>query len=177
MALSNVVMYFIILATAATLHRAGLRHIETTHQAAEALRPLAGNAAYVLFALGLVGTGALAIPVLAGSASYALAELLGWRAGLDLGPWQGRRFYLVLAGAIVAGMLIDALGASAIRMMFLSAVVNGLLAPPLLVLIMLVANNPAIMGRHVNGVWLNALGWTATAAMAAAAVAFVVTAR
>ena len=177
MALSNVVMYFIILATAATLHRAGLRHIETTRQAAEALRPFAGDAAYVLFALGLVGTGALAIPVLAGSASYALAELLGWRVGLDLGPRQGRRFYLVLAGAIVAGMLIDALGANAIRMMFLSAVVNGLLAPPLLVLVMLVANNRTIMGRHVNGVWLNVLGWTATAVMAAAAVAFVVTAR
>jgi NRAMP (natural resistance-associated macrophage protein)-like metal ion transporter len=177
MAFSNVVMYFIILATAATLHRAGLRHIETSRQAAEALRPLAGDAAYVLFALGLIGTGALAIPVLAGSASYALSELHGWRVGLGLRPWQGRRFYLVLAGAIVAGMVIDALGAKAIRMMFLAAVVNGLLAPPLMVLVMLVANNPTIMGRHVNGVWLNALGWLATAAMAAAAVAFLVTAR
>jgi NRAMP (natural resistance-associated macrophage protein)-like metal ion transporter len=177
MVLSNVVMYFIIVATAATLHRAGLRHIETSRQAAEALRPLAGEAAYVLFAVGLIGTGALAIPVLAGSASYALSELFGWPSGLDLRPWQGRRFYLVLAGAIVAGMVVDALGANAIRMMFLSALVNGLLAPPLLVLVMLVANNRAIMGPHVNGVWLNVLGWAATAAMAAAAVAFLVTAR
>jgi NRAMP (natural resistance-associated macrophage protein)-like metal ion transporter len=177
MTFSNVVMYFIILATAATLHRAGRHEIETSRQAAEALRPLAGDLAYVLFALGLVGTGALAIPVLAGSASYALSELFGWRAGLDLRPRQGRRFYVVLAGAIVAGMLIAAFGANAIRMMFLSAIVNGLLAPPLLVLIMLVANNRTIMGQHVNGVWLNTLGWLATAAMTAAAVAFVVTAR
>jgi NRAMP (natural resistance-associated macrophage protein)-like metal ion transporter len=175
MFLSNLVMYFIILATGATLHRAGVRQIESSRQAAEALRPLAGDGAYVLFALGIVGTGLLAIPVLAGSASYAVAELFGWRAGLDLKPRQGRRFYQVLAGAIVAGLLLHALHVNPIRMLFLSAVLNGVLAPPLLVLVMLVGNNRTIMGPHVNSPWLNALGWLATAVMTAAALAMLVT--
>jgi Mn2+/Fe2+ NRAMP family transporter len=172
---SNLVMYFIILATGATLHRAGINQIESSRQAAEALRPLAGDGAYVLFALGIVGTGLLAIPVLAGSASYAVAELFGWRAGLDLKPRQGRRFYQVLAGAIVAGLLLHALHVNPIRMLFLSAVLNGVLAPPLLVLVMLVGNNRTIMGPHVNSPWLNALGWLATAVMTAAALAMLVT--
>ena len=132
MVFSNVVMYFIMLSAAATLHRAGRVDIETSRQAAEALRPLAGNAAYLLFTLGLVGTGLLAIPILAGSASYAVAEVFGWRSGLDLPPRRARRFYAVLGGAIVAGALLDSLNVSAVRMMFLSAVLNGLLAAPLI---------------------------------------------
>src|SRR5216684_1237580 len=103
---SNLVMYFIILATASTLHRAGLQDIQTARQAAEALRPLVGDAAYVLFAMGLIGTGLLAIPVLAGSASFAVAELFVWRAGLDLEPRRARRFYLVFAGAMGAGIVL-----------------------------------------------------------------------
>ena len=174
---SNLVMYFIILATASTLHRAGIFEIETAREAAEALRPLAGDAAYLLFAVGLIGTGVLAVPVLAGSASFAVAEVFGWRAGLDLSPRRGRQFYLVFAGSIVAGMLLDLGGIPPIRMLFLSAVVNGLLAPPLLLLVMLVSNNRAIMGERTNGPWLNALGWTATAVMTAAAVAFFVTSK
>ena len=174
---SNLVMYFIILATASTLHRAGIFEIETAREAAQALRPLAGDAAYILFAFGLIGTGVLAVPVLAGSASFAVAEVFGWRAGLDLSPRRGRRFYLVFAGSIVAGMLLDLGGIPPIRMLFLSAVVNGLLAPPLLLLVMLVSNNRTIMGEHTNGPWLNALGWTATAVMTAAAVAFFATAE
>ncbi len=172
---SNLVMYFIILATASTLHRAGQRDIQTARQAAEALRPLAGDTAYLLFALGLVGTGLLAIPILAGSASFAVAELFGWQAGLDYRPRRARRFYLVLAGAIVAGMILDVFVTNPIRMLFWSAVLNGILAPPLLVLVMLVGNNRSIMGEHRNGFWLNLLGWTATAVMTAAAVAFFVT--
>ena len=172
MAFSNVVMYFIILATAATLFRAGRNDIETSRQAAEALRPLAGDGAYLLFAVGLIGTGLLATPVLAGSASYAVAELFAWRAGLDLKPSQARRFYLVLGGAIVAGVLLDTLGIGAIRMLFLSAIINGLLAPPLMLLVMLVGNNRAIMGTRVNGVWLNVFGWGATAVMTLAMLAF-----
>src|SRR5207237_10338763 len=156
---SNLVMFFIILATAGTLHAAGQTQIESARQAAEALRPLAGDGAYLLFAIGLIGTGLLAVPVLAGSASFAIAELFGWRSGLDLSPRRGRRFYLVFAGAIVGGMLLDAFGTNPIRMLFLSAVVNGILAPPLLVLVMLVSSNPKIMGEHTNGVWLNVLGW------------------
>lgn len=171
---SNLVMYFIILATASTLHRADVLAIETAREAAEALRPLAGDAAYLLFALGIVGTGFLAVPVLAGSASFAVAEVFGWRSGLDLPPRRGRRFYLVFAGAVVGGMLLDLGGTVPIRMLLVSAVVNGLLAPPLLVLVMLVGNNRSIMGERTNGPWLNALGWTATAVMTAAAVAFFV---
>src|SRR2546425_28270 len=173
MAFSNVVMYFIILATAATLFRAGRNDIETSRQAAEALRPLAGDGAYLLFAVGLIGTGLLATPVLAGSASYAVAELFAWRAGLDLKPSQARRFYLVLGGAIVAGVLLNTLGLGAIRMLFLSAIIHRLLAPPLILLVMLVGNNRAIMGTQVNGVWLNVFGWGATAVMTLAMLAFV----
>ncbi len=172
---SNVAMYFIMLATAATLHRAGGREIETAREAAEALRPLAGEAAYLLFALGLIGTGLLAVPVLAGSASFAVAEVFGWKSGLDLPPRRGRRFYLVFASAIVGGMLLDVFETNPIRMLFLSAVLNGILAPPLLLLVMLVSNNRKIMGEHTNGPWLNALGWAATVLMALAAAAFLAT--
>jgi len=172
MVFSNVVMYFIMLSAAATLHRAGRVDIETSRQAAEALRPLAGNAAYLLFTLGLVGTGLLAIPILAGSASYAVAEVFGWRSGLDLPPRRARRFYAVLGGAIVAGALLDSLNVSAVRMMFLSAVLNGLLAAPLLVLVMLVGNNRKIMGRRVNDRWLNVVGWSATGIMTVATLLF-----
>ena len=176
MLFSNIVMYFIILATASTLHRAGITQIESSREAAEALKPLAGHAAYLLFTLGIVGTGFLAVPVLAGSASFAVSEVFGWRSGLHLRPRQGRRFYLVLAGAIVAGMVLDVFHFNPIRMLFYSAVLNGVLAPPLLVLVMLVGNNRAIMREHVNPPWLNVLGWAATAVMAVAAVAFFVTA-
>ena len=177
MCFSNLVMYFIILATGATLYGAGRREIQSAREAAEALRPLAGDAAYLLFALGLVGTGLLAIPVLAGSASFAVAEVFGWRSGLDLSPRRGSRFYLVFAGAVAAGMLLDLSGTNPIRMLFFSAVLNGLLAPPLLLLVMLVSNNRAIMGAHSNGIWLNVLGWSATALMSLAAAAFFVTSR
>ncbi|MBI1962843.1 MAG: Nramp family divalent metal transporter [Candidatus Rokubacteria bacterium] len=172
---SNVVFYFIILTTGSTLYRAGHREIETARQAAEALAPLVGEGAYLLFTLGLVGTGLLAVPVLAGSASFAVAELFGWRSGLDLSPRRGRGFYLVFTGAVVAGMLLDVLDTNPIRMLFLSAVLNGVLAPPLLLLVMLVGNNRAIMGERTNGPWLNALGGGATLLMTAAAAAFFAT--
>jgi Mn2+/Fe2+ NRAMP family transporter len=172
MVLSNFVMYCIILTAASTLHRAGVRDITSSREAAEALRPLAGDAAYLLYTLGILGTGLLAVPVLAGSASYAVSEAFGWRAGLDLPPWRGRRFYLVLGAAVVGGVLLDALRLDPIRLLFLAALVNGLLAPPLLVLVMLVGNSRRIMGSRVNGFWLNLLGWAAVAVMTAAGVAF-----
>jgi NRAMP (natural resistance-associated macrophage protein)-like metal ion transporter len=175
MVFSNLVMFFIMLATGATLHASGQHEIENARQAAEALRPLAGEGAYLLFALGLVGTGLLAVPVLAGSASFAIAELFRWRAGLDLSPRRGRRFYLVFAGAVLAGMALDLAGTNSIRMLVFSAVLNGLLAPPLLVLVMLMSRNRTIMGEHANGPWLNVLGWSATAVMSLAAVAFFAT--
>ncbi len=175
MLFSNVAMYFIILATASTLYPHGPRDIESARQAAEALRPVAGELAYLLFALGIVGTGLLAIPVLAGSASFAVAEVFGWRSGLDLSPRRGRRFYLVFAGSIVGGIALAFTGVNPIRMLFYSAVLNGVLAPPLMLLVMLVANNRKIMGRAVNGFWLNLLGWGATLAMGAAAGALLLT--
>jgi len=174
MLFSNIVMYFIILTTASTLYQHGVRDIETSRQAALALRPLAGEGAYLLFTLGIVGTGLLAVPILAGSASVAVAELFRWRWGLDLRPRQARRFYVVIALAFVTGMAFDAFAVNPIRLLLASAVVNGLLAPPLMVLVMLVGNNHAIMGEHVNGVWLNSLGWTATAVMTIAGMAFLV---
>jgi Mn2+/Fe2+ NRAMP family transporter len=174
MLFSNLVMYFIILTTAATLHRAHVGGIETTRQAAEALRPLAGDGAYLLFTIGILGTGFLAIPILMGSASFAVAELYRWRAGLDHPFGRAPRFYLVMVLSLVGALVLDLLHLSPIRMLFWSAVLNGVLAPPLMVLVMLVGNNREIMGKDVNGFWLNALGWTATALMTLAACAFLV---
>ena len=172
MLLSNFVMYCIILTAASTLHRAGLHDITSGREAAEALRPLAGDAAYLLYTLGILGTGLLAIPVLAGSASYAVSEAFGWRVGLDLPPSRGRRFYLVLAVAVAGGVLLDGLRLDPIRLLFLAALVNGLLAPPLLVLVMLAASSRRIMGDRTSGFWLNVLGWTAAAVMTMAGAAF-----
>jgi Mn2+/Fe2+ NRAMP family transporter len=165
-------MYFIILTTASTLYRSGARDVETSRQAAEALRPLAGEWAYVLFTVGIVATGLLSVPILAGSASFAVAELFKWPSGLALRPRQAWRFYVVIAISFVAGMAFDLFDLNPIRLLVFSAVLNGLLAPPLMILVMLVGNNRSIMGKHVNGFWLNVLGWTATAVMTAAAVAY-----
>ena len=177
MLFSNLVMFFIMLTTGATLHASGHTEIETAREAAEALRPLAGDGAYLLFGVGLIGTGLLAVPVLAASASFAIAEVFGWRSGLDLTPRRGRYFYIVFGGAMVAGMALNFAGTSPIRMLFLSALLNGLLAPPLLLLVMLVGSNPAIMGKRTNGPWLNVLGWLTTALMFFAAIAFFVASR
>jgi NRAMP (natural resistance-associated macrophage protein)-like metal ion transporter len=174
---SNLVMFFIVLTAGATLHASGRTEIESAREAAEALRPLAGDAAYLLFAVGLIGTGLLAVPVLAGSASFAIAELFGWSSGLNLRPWRGRWFYLVFAASVIAGMSLNLAGTNPIRMLFLSALLNGLLAPPLLLLVMLVGSNRAIMGECTNGPWLNVLGWLTTALMFVAAIAFFVTSR
>ena len=174
MTFSNVVQFFIIFATASTLFRAGRHDIETTRQAAEALRPLAGNAAYALFAIGLIGSGLLAVPVLAGSASFAIAELFGWRAGLDEPFRRARRFYVVFGVAIAIGIAIDLVGQPPITMLFYSAILNGIAAPPLMVIIMLVANNDRVMGPWTNTRALNTLGWLATALMTAASVGMLV---
>jgi len=174
MTFSNVVQFFIILATASTLFRTGRHDIETTRQAAEALRPLAGDGAYVLFTVGLIGSGLLAVPILAGSASFAIAELRGWRSGLDLSFRRARRFYVVFGLAIAVGIVLDLFSASPIRMLFYSAILNGVAAPPLMIVIMLVANNRRVMGEWINTRPLNALGWLATALMTAASVGMLV---
>jgi NRAMP (natural resistance-associated macrophage protein)-like metal ion transporter len=165
-----VVMYFIMLATGATLHKAGQTDINSAADAAVALKPLAGEGAYLLLALGLVGTGFLAVPILTGSAAYAVSEAFGWRYGLNQNPGKAKQFYAVIVVATLVGMLINFIGINPIDALFWTAVINGFMAPPLLVLIMIIANNRAIMGRCVNGLWTNILGGAATVAMFVAAI-------
>jgi NRAMP (natural resistance-associated macrophage protein)-like metal ion transporter len=175
MLFSNVVMYFVILTTAATLHQAGKTDIASATEAAQALEPLAGRGAEWLLALGLIGTGFLAVPILTGAGAYAAAEARGWRYGLDEKPSRAKPFYAVIVGATVLGMLINFAGINPIQALYWTAVLNGLLAPALLVLVLRVANNRAVMGERTNGLGLNALGWLTTAVMTAAAVGLVLT--
>lgn len=168
---SQVAMYFIILTTATTLHAAGRTEIATARDAAEALRPLAGDAAYLLFTLGIVGTGLLAVPVLAGSAAYAVTEALHWHGSLDDRPRSGARFYVILGIAVALGVALDMAEIDAIRALFYAAVVNGLLAPPLIVLVILLTSDRQVMGEHTNPRWMRLLGWATVAIMVAAALA------
>jgi len=171
---SNVVMYFIILTTAATLHAHGITQISTASQAAETLRPLAGNGAYWLFTLGLIGTGMLGVPVLAGSSAFAIAEAMAWGASLDRAPRLAPKFYGVLGVAMALGLALDYAGLDAVKMLFWSAVVNGVLAPPLIVLVVLLTSDRRVMGDRVNPPLLQKLGWVTAAVMAFAAVAMFV---
>lgn len=171
---SNLVMFFIILATASTLFKAGKTEIQSATDAAQALRPLAGNAASLLLAIGLIGSGCLAVPILTGSAAYGIAEAFGWPHSLDAKPQRARAFYGVIAGATLIGIALNFVGINPIRALFLSAVINGVLAPPLLVIILLVANNQTIMGRHVNGRVANILGWITAGLMAVAALTLLI---
>ena len=172
---SNLVMYFIILTTAATLHAHGETSIATAREAAEALRPLAGAGAYWLFALGLIGTGMLGVPVLAGSCAYAVAEAEGWRGSLDDTPRLARRFYAVVAVAMLFGLILNYVGLDAVTMLFWSAVVNGVLAAPLIVLVVLLTSDHAVMGGRVNPPLLRWLGWATAVVMTAATVGMVAT--
>lgn len=170
MAFSNLVMYFIVLATAATLHTSGQTTITSAAEAAQALEPFAGHAAEALFAVGLIGAGVLAVPVLTGAAAYAVAEAGGWNSGLAVRPRQAKVFYGVIIISTLVGMAMDFTGIDAITALYWTAVLNGLLAPPLLVLVLLIANNRAIMGERTNGRALNLLGGSAAVIMTAAAV-------
>jgi Mn2+/Fe2+ NRAMP family transporter len=172
---SNFIMYFVILTTAATLHTQGKTDIRSAGEAAEALRPFAGPVAYWLFALGLAGTGMLGVPVLAGASSYALAEAAKWRGSLDKKPWQARRFYGTLALGMVLGCLINFMGLDAVKMLFWAAVINGALAPPLILLVILLTSDRAVMGEHVNSPLMRVLGWAAFALMSAAAIGMFLT--
>lgn len=156
---SNVVMFFIILTTAVTLNRHGITHIETPRQAAEALRPLAGKFAAALFTVGIVGVGFLAIPTLAGSAAYAFAETLGWRQGLDKKLKQARAFYALILFSTVAGVGLDFVGINPVKALYWTAVINGLLAPFLLVGILVVASDKKLMQGQPS----SRLGWTVVA--------------
>jgi Mn2+/Fe2+ NRAMP family transporter len=175
MALSQVVMYFVILAAASTLHVAGKTNIQSATEAAQALTPLAGKLASVLFSLGLIGAGLLGVPVLTGSAAYAVAETFNWKEGLDEKPRAAKKFYVVIAASTLVGIAVAFAGIDPITALFYTAVINGVVAPPLLVVIMLIANNKKVMGKRTNGVFANVVGCLATALMFAAAIAMFVT--
>jgi len=168
MTFSNLIAFFIILSTAATLHAAGVRDIRTSAQAAEALRPLAGELTFLLFSLGIIGTGMLAVPVLAGSAAYAVAGSAGWRGslGLRLEQGEGRGFYGVIAVATVGGVALCFTPIDPVKALFWSAVLNGVIAVPIMAVMMLLAGRRDTMGENVIGSRLRWLGWIATAAMA-----------
>lgn len=169
MLLANVVFYFIVLTTAATLYPAGVRQITSARDAAEALRPLAGSYATTLFAVGFIGTGLLSIPVLAGSAAYAVAEVFDWREGLENEPRQAPQFYAVIALSTLIGLGIALSGVGAIRALFVAAIVNGLIAPVLIAAIIVVANDERVLGRHRNGAASNLVGIATVALMTLAA--------
>jgi len=171
MLVSNLVMWFIIITTASTLFRHGITDIDSASKAAEALRPIAGRFASALFAAGIVGTGLLAVPILAGSSAYAMAETLRWREGLYLKLRQAWGFYGVIAFSTMLGAAMNFVGINPIKALYYTAVINGLVAPPLLWLIMLIGNNPKIMEDKVNGKMSNILGWFTTIAMTIAAAA------
>ena len=175
MLVSNLVMYFIILATALTLNASGKTDIETGADAAQALRPVAGDLAGVIFAVGMIGTGLLAVPVLAGASAYAVSETFGWRSGLDEQWRRARPFYGVLALATLVGLAIPFTGVKPIDALFFTSILNGIAAPFLLVVIMLAARNRKVMGGQTIGPVLTALGWIVTIAMFAALIGLALT--
>ncbi len=172
---SNLIMYFIILSTALTLHASGKTDISTGADAAQALRPVAGDLAGLIFAIGMIGTGLLAVPVLAGASAYAVSETFGWRDGLDEDWQRARPFYGIVAIATLVGLFIPFTGVKPIDALFFTSVLNGVAAPFLLVVIMLAASNKKVMGRQTIGPVLRVLGWTVTVAMFAALLGLVLT--
>ena len=175
MGFSNLVAFFIILSTAATLHANGVTNIQTSAQAAEALRPLAGDFTFFLFSLGIIGTGLLAIPVLAGSAAYAVAEAFDWRTGLDLKPYEGRRFYSIVLIATLGGVFLCFTPIDPMKELFYSAVINGVIAVPIMAVMMLLGTRQLVMGDYAIGKRLRWLGWLATLVMAVAVIAMFAT--
>jgi NRAMP (natural resistance-associated macrophage protein)-like metal ion transporter len=175
MAVSNIIGLFIIVTTAATLHASGHTDIQSSSQAAEALRPLAGHFAFLLFALGIVGTGLLAVPVLAGSAAYAVGEALHWKVGLGRLPHEAKAFYGLIAVATLIGIAINFVHIDPIKALYWSAVINGIVAAPLMVVMMLMTANAKVMGRFTLHWGLKTVGWIATVVMCVTALALVVT--
>ena len=166
MAFSNVVAFCIILGTAATLNAAGVTDIQTSAQAAEALRPLAGHFAFLLFALGIIGTGLIAVPVLAGSAAYAVTEIFEWKRGLDLKLLEAREFYTIIALATLGGVALDFSPIDPIRALFWSAVINGIMVAPIIVVMMNLATNRKVMTQFTLSPWLRVVGWLTAVVMA-----------
>jgi Mn2+/Fe2+ NRAMP family transporter len=170
MALSNLVAFFIILTAAVTLHAHGVKDIQTADQAASALRPLAGKFAFLLFAAGIVGTGLLAVPVLAGSAAYGICDALDWKASLEKEAGERRGFYGALVLVTVAGMALNFVGINPIKALFWAAVLNGITATPVMIIVMLMASNRKVMGPFVLAAPLRIAGWIATGVMCVASV-------
>jgi len=170
MLFSQAIMFFIIITTAATLHASGITMIDTASQAAEALRPIAGDFAYLLFAVGIIGTGLLAIPILAGSSAYAVAETIGMKEGLSKKSGLAPGFYGVIAASTLVGMLISWSGIDPIKALYYAAALNGLAAPPLMILVLLISNNKKIMGKYVNKRLGNILGWIIVLVMSTAGI-------
>jgi NRAMP (natural resistance-associated macrophage protein)-like metal ion transporter len=173
MIFSNVVMYFIILSTAATLHKAGITEVQSAAEAAQALRPLAGDWAGLLFLLGVIGVGFLAVPVMTTGAAYDLAQVFGWRHSLHAKPHEAKKFYAAIIGFTLIGVAMNFLGFNPMKALVWAGVVQGFSTPPLLLLIMLMTNNRTIMGDKVNGRAINILGWITTAAIFAASAGLV----
>lgn len=173
MAFSNLIALAIILTTAATLNKAGITSVESSAQAAEALRPIAGEFAFVIFALGIVGTGLLAVPVLAGSAAYAIGEACKWPIGLSRKPRDAAAFYSTLAGSTLLGMTITLTPIDPIKALYWTAVINGLVAVPVMFVMMIMTAQPRVMGKFTIKGWLRWLGWAATLAMAACALGMI----
>jgi Mn2+/Fe2+ NRAMP family transporter len=167
---SDLTAYFIILATAVTLNVAGITDIDTAAKAASALRPLAGNFAYLLFAMGILGVGLIGVPVLAGSGAYALSEAMGWNWGLERKAVDARGFYAVIAVSVLAGLGIQYSPISPMKALFWSAVINGIVAVPLMIVIILLVSKKSVMGNFTASRPLIILGWIATVVMGAAAV-------
>jgi NRAMP (natural resistance-associated macrophage protein)-like metal ion transporter len=166
---SDLAAYFIILATAVTLHVSGVTDIKTAAQAASALRPLAGDFAFLLFAIGILGVGLIGVPVLAGSAAYALAEAMSWKLGLERRALDARGFYSVIAISVLAGLIIQYSPISPMKALFWSAVINGIVAVPLMAIIILIASSTSVMGRFTSSRAIATRGWIATAIMGIAA--------
>ncbi|SFU39398.1 NRAMP family divalent metal transporter [Pseudoduganella namucuonensis] len=175
MGFSNLVAFCIMLTTAVTLHAHGVFDIQSSAQAASALRPVAGEFAFVLFSLGIIGTGLLAVPVLAGSAAYAMAGAFGWRNSLELAPSTARKFYGIIAASTLAGVAFGFVGFDPIQALYWSAVINGVIAVPLMAVMMYLSSRPGVMGELVISRRLKVLGWACTGVMAAAAVAMFAT--
>jgi Mn2+/Fe2+ NRAMP family transporter len=172
---SNLVMYFIILSTASTLFKTGTTEINTAAEAAEALRPLAGDAAAVLFALGVIGVGFLAVPIMTTGAAYDLCQVVGWKHSLHAKPSEAKKFYAAIGVFTVLAMAMNFLGFNPMKALVFSGIVQGFSTPPLLLMIMLMTNNRKIMGDRVNTRGLNILGWITTAAIFAATAGLVIT--
>jgi Mn2+/Fe2+ NRAMP family transporter len=174
MGVSNLIAVFIIFATAATLNAGGVHEIQTAAQAAEALRPVAGDFTFFLFAAGIIGTGMLAVPVLAGSAAYAVSEIFGWTEGLDRRPREAKAFYATIGAATLCGAALNFTPIDPVKALYWSAVVNGILATPLMAVMMVIATNPRIMGELTLPRGMIVVGWFATLVMATVTVGFFV---